>query len=184
MNGAAWHSESRWHAVHANNHHTAPWHLPAILNAALDKLRWKRKWAKPLFCDMSQIIFMANAHVSLCWEGGGGGGGRDTKPHNSFIFKAAGSPSADYSSWRRVGQRLVRRSGDQRMGSGRWLTTRLLTRPFSFHSLYRATEDYSQFCSSQSDLFVWHNTHRHGKNTHDLTWQPGLACGGEPLLRF
>lgn len=59
MNGAAWHSESWWHTAHANNHHTAAWQLPAILNAALDKPRMEEEMGKPLFGEMSEIIFMA-----------------------------------------------------------------------------------------------------------------------------
>lgn len=42
----------------------------------------------------------------------------DMKPHNSFIFLAAGSPFPDYSSGRRAGWRLERHCREERMGSG------------------------------------------------------------------
>ncbi len=46
-----------------NSHHTAAWHLPAILNAALHELRKKEEMGKSDLCEMSQTIFHGNAHV-------------------------------------------------------------------------------------------------------------------------
>lgn len=50
---------------------TAAWHLPAILNVALDRQGWKRKWESRFFF----LIFMATQRVSSSRERNGTRGG-------------------------------------------------------------------------------------------------------------